>query len=135
MGLEQSPAYFTKSTKTVHRAKSAPHRSYSRVRETSREKFPSPYYNKIQRAPPNLDLLLEKGVGLSPYQNNQFLFGRMRGIPMEHKNFLWDIVSYVINLQAFNDFAMGCDIPIHIVRNAIEDSDPVDGNIIVSYKH
>ena len=38
MGLEQSPAYFTKNTKTVHRAKSAPHRKYSRERANSREK-------------------------------------------------------------------------------------------------
>ena len=30
VGLEQSPAYFIKSTKKVHRAKSAPHRRYSR---------------------------------------------------------------------------------------------------------
>ena len=32
VGLEQSHAYFTKSTETVHRAKSAPHRKYSRER-------------------------------------------------------------------------------------------------------
>ena len=53
----------------------------------------------------------------------------MRGMPMEHTKFLWDIVSYITNLQAFYDFAIGCDIPIHIVRNAIEDNDPIDGNI------
>ena len=53
VGLEQSPAYFTKSTKTVHRAKSAPHRKYSRERENSREKSPSTYHNRTHRIPPN----------------------------------------------------------------------------------
>ena len=52
VGLEQSPAYFTKSTKTVHRAKSAPHRKYSRERANSREKSPSIYYARNNRVPP-----------------------------------------------------------------------------------
>ena len=38
-------------------------------------------------------------------------------------------VSYITNLQAFFDFATGCSIPNHIVRKAIEDNDPSDGDI------
>ena len=48
----------------------------------------------------------------------------MRTMPVEHSKFIWDIVSYISNLQAFFDFAMGCGIPSHIVRKAIEDNDP-----------
>ena len=50
-------------------------------------------------------------------------------MPFEHTKFLWDIVSYISNLQGFFDFALGCNIPNHIVRRAIEDNDPSDGNV------
>ena len=50
-------------------------------------------------------------------------------MPMEHSKFVWDIVSYITSLQAFFDFAIGCGIPNHIVRKAIEDNDPSDGDI------
>ena len=50
-------------------------------------------------------------------------------MPMEHTKFVWDIVSYITNLQAFFDFAIGCSIPNHIVRRAIEDNDPSNGDI------
>ena len=50
-------------------------------------------------------------------------------MPLEHTKFLWDIVSYISNLQGFFDFALGCNIPNHIVRRAIEDNDPSDGNV------
>ena len=53
----------------------------------------------------------------------------MRAIPVEHSKFIWDIVSYISNLQAFIDFAIGCGIPSHIVRKAIEDNDPSDDDI------
>ena len=35
----------------------------------------------------------------------------MRAMPVEHSKFIWDIVSYISNLQAFFDFAIGCGIP------------------------
>ena len=50
-------------------------------------------------------------------------------MPLEHTKFLWDIVSYISNIQGFFDFALGCNIPNHIVRRAIEDNDPSDGNV------
>ena len=50
-------------------------------------------------------------------------------MPVEHTKFLWDIVSYITSLQAFFDFAIGCGIPNHMVRKAIEDNDPSDGNV------
>ena len=50
----------------------------------------------------------------------------MRNMPVEHSKFMWDIVSYISNLQAFFDFAIGCGIPSHMVRKAIEDNDPSD---------
>ena len=53
----------------------------------------------------------------------------MRNMPVEHSKFMWDIVSYISNLQAFFDFAIGCGIPSHVVRKAIEDNDPSDGDI------
>ena len=53
----------------------------------------------------------------------------MRAMPVEHSKFIWDIVSYISNLQAFFDFAIGCGIPSHIVLRAIEDNDPSDDDI------
>ena len=50
-------------------------------------------------------------------------------MPVEHSKFMWDIVSYISNLQAFFDFALGCGIPSHIVQKAIEDNDPSDEDI------
>ena len=54
---------------------------------------------------------------------------KLRCMPLEHTKFLWDIVSYISNLQGFFDFALGCNIPNHIVQRAIEDNDPNDGNV------
>ena len=50
-------------------------------------------------------------------------------MPVEHSKFIWDIVSYTSNLQAFFDFALGCGIPSHIVQKAIGDKDPSDDDI------
>ena len=38
-------------------------------------------------------------------------------------------MSYISNLKAFFDFALGCGIPSHIVQKAIRDNDPSDDNI------
>ena len=54
---------------------------------------------------------------------------KLRSMPLEHTKFLWDIVSYISKLQGFFDFALGCNIPNHIVRRAIEDNDPSDDNV------
>ena len=54
---------------------------------------------------------------------------QMRALPVEHSKFIWDTVSYITSLQAFFDFAAGCDLPIHIVRRAIEGNDPSDGEV------
>ena len=53
----------------------------------------------------------------------------MRTMPVEHSKFIWNIVSYISNLQAFFDFAIGCGIPSHIVQRAIKDNDPSDADI------
>ena len=53
----------------------------------------------------------------------------MRNMPVEHSKFMWDIVSYISNLQAFFDFTIGCGIPSHMVRKAIEDNDASDDDI------
>ena len=50
-------------------------------------------------------------------------------MPIEHSKFIWDIVSYISNIQAFFDFAIGCGIPSHIVHKAIEDNDPSDYDV------
>ena len=54
---------------------------------------------------------------------------QMRAMPIEHSKFIWDTVSYITSLQAFFDFAAGCDLPMHIVRRAIEDNNPSDGEV------
>ena len=132
--LEQSPAYFTKNIKSTQRAKSAPHRRYSGTREKSREKSPSPYCNRVQRVPPSRrdsrSSSRDRSRSRSPSMHTiPIWIRRMRCMPMEHTKSVWDIVSYITNLQAFFDFAIGCSIPNHIVRKAIEDNDPSDGDI------
>ena len=134
IGLEQRPAYFTKNMKSIHRAKSAPHRRHFGTREKSREKSPSPYCNRVQRVPPirrdsrssSRDISRSKSPSMHTIP---IWIRRMRCMPMEHTKFVWDIVSYITNLQAFFDFAIGCGIPNHVVRKAIEDNDPCDGDI------
>ena len=134
VGLEQSPAYFTKSTKTVHRAKSAPHRRYPRERATSREKSPSIYNTGSNRIPPNRrdsrSASRDRSRSKSPSNQPAPIWAsKLRCMPLEHTKFLWDIVSYISNLQGFFDFALGCNIPNHIVQRAIEDNDPSNGNV------
>ena len=53
----------------------------------------------------------------------------MRTMPVEHSKFIWDVVSYISNLQVFFDFALGCGIFSCVVHRAIKDNDPVDDNI------
>ena len=53
----------------------------------------------------------------------------MRTMPVEHSKFIWDIVSYISNLQTFFDFAIGCGIPSHIMQETIGDNDPSDDDI------
>ena len=54
---------------------------------------------------------------------------QMRTLPIEHSKFIWDTVSYITSLQAFFNFAAGYDLPVHIVRRAIEHNDPSDGEV------
>ena len=118
VGLEQSPAHFARNTKAVHRAKSAPHRKYSRERENSREKSPSPYHNRTHRVPPNRrdSRSASRSRSKSPSKEPAPIWAsKLRCMPVEHKKFLWDIVSYITKLQGFFDFALGCNIPNHIV--------------------
>ena len=53
VGLNRALPISLKTQKTVHRAKSAPHRRYSRERANSREKSPSIYYTGNNRVLPN----------------------------------------------------------------------------------
>ena len=55
---------------------------------------------------------------------------QMNTLPSEHSKFIWDTVSYITSLQTFFDFVAGCDLPVHIVRRAIEDNDPSDGEVV-----
>ena len=134
MGLEQSPAYLTKKMKPMHRAKSAPHRNHFEAREKSRKKSPSPYSHRVQRVPPSKrdsrSSSRDRSRSKSPSVYTVPIWvRRMSCIPIEHSKFVWDIVSYITSLQAFFDFAIGCGIPNHMVRKAIEDNDPRDGDI------
>ena len=134
VGLEQCPAYFTRKMKSIDRAKSAPHRRHFGTREKSREKSPSPYCNRVQRVPPSRrdsrSSSRDRSRSKSPsVYTSPIWIRRMRCMPMEHSKFVWDIVSYITSLQAFFDFAIGCGIPNHMVRKAIEDNDPRDGDI------
>ena len=136
VGLEQSPAYFTKSRNRA-RSVSQPRSSTGRYRERSGEKSTSPFCRKTQRVPPSRrdsrSSSKDRGRSRSPSipqtHSDPIWKRRMRNMPVEHSKFIWDIVSYISNLRAFFDFAIGCNIPGHIVRKAIEDNDPQDGDI------
>ena len=120
-----------------------------RSREYSRDRSMSPFHNRTNgvqtsgrrnsrftssgsrsrsrsaKSPPyTASRTLSKKKGSKPVWQQQ-----MRALPIEHSKFIWDTVSYVTSLQAFFDFAAGCDLPIHIVRRAIEDNDPSDGEV------
>ena len=108
----------------MHRAKSAPHRKYSRERANSREKSPSTYYTRSNRVPPNRrdsrSASRDRSRSKSPSkQPTPIWAGKLRCMPVEHTKFLWDIVSYITKLQGFFDFALGCIIPNHIVDNCV----------------
>ena len=78
VGLEQSPAYFTKNMKSIHRAKSTPHRRHFGTRENLER---SPHlliaieYKQSLLVKETLDLLLGTEVDLSLHQCIQFLYG------------------------------------------------------------
>ena len=117
-----------------------------RSREYSRDRLMFPFQNKTQRAlssrrrksgfasigsrsrsPPHTPSRspspLKKRCPKPVWQQ------QMSTLPVEHSRFIWDTVSYITSLQAFFDFAAGCDLPVHIVRRAIEDNDPSDGEV------
>ena len=143
VGLEQSPAYFTAGTNLRNRARSVSHPRFTggrykqSSRERSREKSTSPSFKRALKVPPNRmdsrstskDRDRSRSPSFSRTCSDPIWKRRMRTIPMEHSKFIWDIVSYITSLKSFFDFAIGCGIPSQIVRKAIEDNDPSDGDI------
>ena len=135
MGLEQSPAYFTRRGNSRNRARSLsqPRAISGRDRQRSRERS----RESAQRVPPrrrdSRSASSNRGRSRSPSTPRAYpdptWKRRMRAMPVEHSKFIWDIVSYISNLQVFFDFAIGCGIPSHIVQRAIEDNDPSDDDI------
>ena len=133
IGLEQSPAYLSKGlnsrkrARTVSQPGSASGRHIIRSRERSREKSTSPYCTRTQRVPPSRrnsgSTSKDRGRSRSPSVqkvcSDPIWKRTMRAMPVEHSKFIWDIVSYISNLQAFFDFAIGCGNPSHIVRKTI----------------
>ena len=151
MGLEQSPAYFSRRVRSMSRTPDREDRARSlsqprstsspgsfRSREHSRDRSMSPFQGSNQRVlPPRRRKSESASIGgrsRSPSPSKRrcpkpVWQQQMRTLPVEHSKFIWDTVSYITSLQAFFDFAAGCDIPVHIVRRAIEDNDPSDGEV------
>ena len=109
-----------------------------RSREHSRNRSMSPFQGSNQRVLPPRRRESESASigGRSRYPSpskgrcpKPVWQQQMRTLPVEHSKFIWDMVSYITSLQAFFDFAAVCDIPVHIVRTAIEDNDPSDGEV------
>ena len=161
IGLEQSPAYFSRRVRSMSRTPDRENRARScsqprstsspgsfRSREYSRDRSMSPFQNRNRRVlssrrksgsassgsrsrsparsphtPSRSPSPLKKGCSKPGWQQ------QMSTLPIEHSKFIWDIVSYITSLQAFFDFVVGCDLPVHIVRRAIEDYDPSDGEV------
>ena len=141
VGLEQSPAYFSRRVHSASRTPSrvdSHHRTQSmsqprsiismdshrsRERGRSRERSTSPFEGGIQRVPPRRKDFgpASNDGGRSRYPSSPRRYPdpiwkrQMTTMPVEHSKFMWDIVSYISNVQAFFDFAIGCGIPSHIV--------------------
>ena len=163
VGLEQSPAYFSRRVRSMSRTPDREDRAIScslprstsspgsfRSREYSRDRSMFPFQNKTKRALSSrrrnsgFASSGSRSRSRSPAKSPPYTPSRspsnkkcsklvwqqqMRALPVEHSKFIWDTVSYITSLQAFFDFAAGCDLPIHIVRRAIEDNDPSDGEV------
>ena len=106
--------------------------------EGSRERSTSPWVSRTQRIPPGRrdsgPASNDGGRSRSPSPSRRrypepILKRQMRTMPVEQSKFMWDIVSYISNLQAFFDFALGSGIPSRIVQKAIEDNDPLNDDI------
>ena len=96
--------------------------------ERSRKRSMSPWVSRTQGVP-------SRGRDSEPASNDggrsrspspprrryldPFWKRQMRTMPVEHSKFIWDIVSYISNLQAFIDFTMGCGIPSCTVQRAM----------------
>ena len=154
IGLEQSPANFSRRERSASRTPSrvSSHgrtRSLSqpmsiismdsiRSKDRSRERSSSPFVSRTQKVPPRRrDSGLASHVGdrsRSPsppgrrYPDSIWK-QQMRTMPVEHSKFIWDIVSFISSLQAFFDFTLGCGIPSRIVQKVIKDNDPSDNDI------
>ena len=151
MGLEESPAYFSRRVRSMSRTPDREDRARSlsqprstsspgsfRSRKHSRDRSLSPFQGSNQRVQPPRRRESESasigGRSRSPSSSKRrcpkpVWQQQMRTFPVEHSKFIWDTVSYITSLQAFFDFVAGCDIPVHIVRRAIEDNDPSDGEV------
>ena len=141
MGLEQSPAYFSRRVRSTSRTPDREDRarSLSQPRSTSSPgSFRSREHSRGRSILPprrrESDSASIGGRSRSPSPSKRrcpkpVWQQQMRTLPVEHSKFIWDTVSYITSLQAFFDFAAGCDIPVHIVRRAIEDNDPSDGEV------
>ena len=79
VGLEQSPAYFTKNTQKQYTELNQPHTGNIPEKEQSLERGLHPHIIiELIEFPPigeTQDLHLEIEVDLSPHQNNQSLYG------------------------------------------------------------
>ena len=151
VGLEQSPAYFSRRVRSMSRTPDREERARSlsqprstsspgsfRSREYSRDRSMSPFQGSNQRVlPPRRRESESASIGgrsRSPSPSKRrcpkpVWQQQIRTLPVEHSKFMWDTVSYFTSLQPFFDFAAGCDIPVHIVRRAVEDNDPSDGEV------
>ena len=155
VGLEQSPAYFSRRVRSMSRTPDREDRARSlsqprstcspsnfRSREHSRDSSVSPFQGSNQQVLPPRRRESEsasiegrsRSLSRSPSPSKRrcpkpVWQQQMRTLPIEHSKFIWNTVSYISSLQAFFDFAAGCDIPVHIVRRAIEDNDPSDGKV------
>ena len=154
IGLEQSPAYFSRRARSASGTPSrvsSHSRTWSlsqpryiisvdstRLRERSRERSTSPWVSRTQKVPPrrrdsgsaSCAGVRSRSPSAPGRRHPDPIWKRqMRTKPVDHSKFIWDIVSYISNLQAFLDFALGCGIHSHIVHRAIEDNDPSDDDI------
>ena len=154
IGLEQSPAYFSRrahsasripsrvsscsGTQTLSQPRSIISADGAISTERSRERSLSPLLSRAQKVPPRRrDSGSASHVGdrsrspsLPRRRYPEPIWKRpMKTMPVKHSKFIWDIVSYISNLQAFCYFAFDCGIPSCIVCRAIDDNDPSDEGI------
>ena len=136
MGMNQGPAYFTRSRFSPVRRPRSYSRSFSKTPERRRSYSKTPSrspvrcpsirsctrsrsasYTRSRSRSPSYSRSSPRHEAYVPSWKRQFA-----KVPGYHKDFLRNVVSHLKGMPNLNRFFEGCEIPHYVWRNAQEDS-------------